>query len=87
MVGWQWHQLHHMQIICTLLQTDNHASTSCHMPFLTPNHVRALKAGFMHSVTPEGIKTLITRMWANGQRDGRPADHRWRRLFNAAKFG
>ena len=25
---WQWHQLDHMQIICTWLQTDNHASTS-----------------------------------------------------------
>jgi len=23
----QWHQLDHMQTICTLLQTDNHAST------------------------------------------------------------
>jgi len=28
MMGWQWHQLNHMQIICTSLQTDNHASTS-----------------------------------------------------------
>jgi len=28
MMGWQWHQLDHMQIICTLLQTDNHTSTS-----------------------------------------------------------
>jgi len=28
MMGWQWHQLYHMEIICTLLQTDNHASTS-----------------------------------------------------------
>jgi len=27
-MGWQWHQLNHMQIICTSLQTDNHASTS-----------------------------------------------------------
>jgi len=27
-VGWQWHQLDHMQIICTLLQSDNHASIS-----------------------------------------------------------
>jgi len=27
-VVWQWHHLDHMQIICTLLQTDNHASTS-----------------------------------------------------------
>ena len=28
-----------------------------------------------------------TRMWANAQRDGRPAEHRLRPLFNAAKFG
>jgi len=27
-MGWQWHQLDHMQIICTLLQIDNNASTS-----------------------------------------------------------
>ena len=27
MMGWQWHQLDHMQIICTSLQIDNHAST------------------------------------------------------------
>jgi len=26
-------------------------------------------------------------MWANAQRDGRPAEYRWRRMFNAAKFG
>ena len=26
-------------------------------------------------------------MWANTQPDGRPAEHRWRPLFNAAKFG
>ena len=31
--------------------------------------------------------TEITRMWANAQRDGRPAEYRWRPLFNAAKFG
>jgi len=27
-----------------------------------------------------------TRMWANAQPDGRPAEHRWRPLFNVAKF-
>jgi len=27
-----------------------------------------------------------TRMWAEAQRDGRPAEYRWRFLFNAAKF-
>ena len=26
-------------------------------------------------------------MWANAQRDGRPAKYRWRPLFNTAKFG
>jgi len=26
-------------------------------------------------------------MWANAQPDGRPAEHRWHPLFNAAKFG
>ena len=32
-------------------------------------------------------KANKTRMWANAQRDGRPAEYRWRLLFNAAKFG
>ena len=42
---WQWHHLGHMQI-CTLLQTDNHASTpplsffTGRMPFLSPNQQR-----------------------------------------------
>ena len=26
-------------------------------------------------------------MWASAQRDGRPAEYRWRPLFDAAKFG
>jgi len=30
---------------------------------------------------------METRMWANAQPDGRPAEHRWRPLFNAAKSG
>ena len=42
-MGRQWHQPDHMQVICTLLQTDDHASTSSlsfftgWMPFLLPN--------------------------------------------------
>jgi len=27
-IGWQWHQLDRMQIICTSLKTDNYTSTS-----------------------------------------------------------
>jgi len=33
------------------------------------------------------VKNVQTRMWANAQRDGRPAEHRWHPLFNSAKFG
>jgi len=46
---WQWHQLGHMQI-CTLLQTNNHASTPPLSFFYRPdachptNNVKALKA-------------------------------------------
>ena len=37
------------------------------------------------TVTVINYKSL--EMWANAQRDGRPAEYRWRPLFNAAKFG
>ena len=30
------------------------------------------------------FQTDLTRMWANAQRDGRPAEYRWCPLFNAA---
>jgi len=33
------------------------------------------------------LKQKQLEMWANAQRDGRPAEHRWRPLFTAAKFG
>jgi len=36
MMGRQWHQLDRMQIIRTLLQTDNHASTSS-LDFYSPD--------------------------------------------------
>jgi len=37
--------------------------------------------------TPQFKIDLKLEMWANVQRDGRPAEYRWRPLFNAAKFG
>jgi len=30
---------------------------------------------------------VLTTMWANAQRDGRPAEYKWRLVVNAAKFG
>jgi len=47
-----------------------------------------LKIGQNHGVfTTLGQQYTKLEMWANAQRDGRPAEHRWRPLFNAAKFG
>ena len=47
--------------------------------------------GAQQPPTSSKTKFLLIRlkleMWANAQRDGRPAEHRWRPLFNAAKFG
>ena len=51
-MGWQWHQLDHTQIICTSLQTttDNHISTIPlsffqALPFLSPNQQRQSTEG------------------------------------------
>jgi len=54
---WQWHQLGHMQV-CTLLQTDNHASTpppttdffAGRMPFLPPNQPCQSTEGLIDSI-------------------------------------
>jgi len=48
LLGWQWHQLDHMQTNCTSIQTDNHTNTSSvitqfftgRMLFLTRNQQR-----------------------------------------------
>jgi len=48
-MGWQWHQLDHVQIICTLLQTDNHTSTSS---------LNFLQAGCSSWCSTNSIKTL-----------------------------
>jgi len=37
---------------------------------------------YLSTAQPEEVE-----MWANAQRDGRPAEYRWRPQFNAAKFG
>jgi len=49
--------------------------------------IQAWKRNYQCNICCKTGATEITRMWANAQRDGRPAEHRWRPLFNAAKFG
>jgi len=54
MMGWQWQQLDHVQIICTSLQIDNHQRLitqtfyrhfTGQMLFLTPNQQRESTEG------------------------------------------
>jgi len=37
--------------------------------------------------TLPSLNLIELEMWANAQRDGRPAEYRWRRLLNTAQFG
>ena len=49
--------------------------------------IHRLPSNKLPEMNRRGLNTEATRMWANAQPDGRPAEHRWRPLFNAAKFG
>jgi len=61
---WQWHQLGHMQV-CTLLQTDNHASTpplsffTGRMPFLPPSQQHQSTEGMLHKFTTGEYRNTV----------------------------
>ena len=62
---WQWHQLGHMQI-CTLLQTNDHASTpllsflQAGCPSCRPtNSVKALKANIKHKIQQHNTYQIL----------------------------
>jgi len=42
---------------------------------------------FSQNFNKQSVNIFQTRMWTNAQSDGRPAEHSWCPLFNAAKFG
>jgi len=56
----QWHQLDHMQTICTSLHTDNHTNTSLgfsgRMLFLPPNQQRQSTEGKQQCQSSESEK-------------------------------
>jgi len=58
MMGWQWHRLDHMQIICISLQTDNHASTS--LPYLRGGWVLATQRWGHNRIGPIRICQYLT---------------------------
>jgi len=52
-LGWQWHQLDHMQTICTSLQIDNHTNTSSLNIYRTMLCIVVLAMGLCLSVTSQ----------------------------------
>ena len=65
---------------------------TAHMPLLTATSTFGLgRIWVLISDVTCSVSTsnylLQLEMWANAQRDGHPAECRWRPLFNAAKFG
>jgi len=41
---------------------------------------------YTHKIQTVGKRKKKLEMWANAQRDGHPAEYRWRPLFNTTKF-
>ena len=69
---YEWHKLY-ARVVIRQLTVYSHGTMKC-FPSISSNF------------SPDwNIMTL--EMWANAQRDGYPAEYRWRPLFNAVKFG
>jgi len=66
MMGWQWHQLDHMQIICTLLETDNYASTSSLITYQT---LKLLKMSYETKTTRRPLKGPKNAVFVPGALD------------------
>jgi len=78
--GWQWHQLDHMQTICTALQTDNHTNPSS-LSFYRPV-VEGEYKGLVYNPDSnssgiscywwmkEGLHCFDTVGWATGRASG-----------------
>jgi len=60
MMEWQWHQLDHMQIICTSLQTGNHASISSLKFFCETQRMITMPRAF---ITVPGCDSMICIVW------------------------
>jgi len=65
-LGWQWHQLGHMQTICTSLQTDNHTNTSTlnfYRPRALPEAQPRNRPHLMLCIVKRPNKKIFTNSW------------------------
>jgi len=61
MMGWKWHQLDHMQIICTPLHTGNHADTSSLSFYKPDDHLDAQPTVVSKHGRPQSINQSINQ--------------------------
>ena len=74
-------------------ENDLRSSVKVHLDMLEQKIIRMyaklMRQGRQQAPMSKNFTETMKKleMWANAQRDGRPAEYRWRPLFNAAKFG
>jgi len=80
-MGWQWHQLYDMQIICTSLQTDSHASTSplsFYRPDALPAAQRTVSKHWRQKhILLQVVKVILHKATSPLQPDGSVVFTRW----------
>jgi len=79
-------------IICTVKQVHNFVVAKCNNSLLKLTRVSPTLnwTDVYYSLAVKRLNISIQhriRTWADAERDGRPAEYRWRPLFNTAKFG
>jgi len=79
-----WHPVHYSAMYVCVLFHDHSRINICIFFHLKSKQGSCLNL-FIFYLLLAGL--FKTRMWANAQRDGHPAEYRWRPLLNAAKFG
>jgi len=79
----------HIPWHATITTTTTAATTLSVFVYLASFFIRVTELNRTFVIAAAGVYRMdtfywLTRMWANDQRDGRPVEHRWRPLFNAA---
>ena len=67
-LGQQWHQLDHMQTICTSLQTDNHTNTSSlniYRQDALPDDQKTVSKHWRHIAVPNERLNKLHNNWCN----------------------
>ena len=83
-------QCHTYNFVVQLYRATKLQCATAHVAHCDKSHKRTKQMWLLVTlmmILLQSVYSIKLEMWANAQRDGRPAEHSWRPLFNAAKFG